>query len=111
MKVLTILTSPQAMQLLHTPLLVPSTDNMRERHLTSFALIQRIRQPLQRIQRKDGPVMILAGERMCAHECPIHGRRHLGKEGCEVAVGESVVDLRDLALGGVPCGRVRWALG
>ena len=80
MSLRTILTNARRVHLLYAPLLVSAPDNV---HQVQCGRIRnkRVSQSLQGIGEENGSVVVLAGERMRAHERPVHvGRYGLGEE-------------------------------
>lgn len=84
------------MQLLRTPFLVSATNDVNE-FQRGRAGDQGVCQALYGICEKDGPVVILAGERVGAHKRPVDIRRYVSEESWEVVFAEVVEDLCDLA--------------
>ncbi len=93
---LTILTNTFCVQLLCTPFLVSATNDVNK-FQRGRAGDQGVCQALYGICEKDGSVVILAGERVGAHERPVDIRRYLSEESWEVVFAEVVEDFCDLA--------------
>ena len=84
------------MQLLYAPLLVSTTNDVNKVQ-RGRAGNEGIFQSLQGICEKDRFVVILAGERMGAHQRPVDIRRYyLSEESCGVDLAWIVEDLCDL---------------